>query len=67
LRAEKFRPFAVKLKAGKTLYVRDRDYAWVPPLSGTVHVIDCMDRLYILSPREIDYIETDEKAIENSE
>lgn len=65
LQAEHFRPFSVTLKTGKIFYVRGRDYAWVRPLSGTIHLVDNLDKLYIFSPREVDYVETDEKAVES--
>jgi hypothetical protein len=59
--ATEFHPFSIKLKTGRVFQVNEREFAWVRP-SGMVHVVDNDGRLYILAPKEIDFISAPEEA-----
>jgi len=62
LAATVFHPFEIKLKTGRLFLIKNRAYAWVRPISATVHfVID--DRLFIVAASEIDYVSTTEEAV----
>ncbi len=67
LSATVFRPFEIKLKTGRVFLIKNRDYAWVRPISWTVHIVDQDERLYIIAPSEIDHVSTVEEAVTEQE
>ena len=67
LSAANFHPLKIKLKTGRIFEIVNREYAWVRP-GGIIHLVDPTDnQLYILNPREIDWISAPEKAATDGE